>query len=314
MLVDGKWTRDWNPVEKTDEKGGFVRPLSGFRNWITPDGAPGPTGEGGFPAVAGRYHLYVGYICPWASRTLMVRKLKHLEDMIAFTVVEPVLTNEGWAFGDDADPLIGARYMHEIYTEADPAHTGRATIPVLWDTDRRTIVSNESADIVRMLNSAFDGMVPAGPNLYPDDLAPAIDELNDWLYDGFNNGVYRAGFATTQEAYDEAFAEVFDRMDGLEARLSDGRDFLHGDRLTESDIRAFVTLIRFEPAYYGQFKCNRQRLADYPRLLAYTRRMLNVPGLRETVDIDHIKRGYYSIKTLNPSGIVPLGPDLGWMG
>lgn len=313
MLVDGKWTRDWNPVEKTDEKGGFVRPLSGFRNWITPDGAPGPTGEGGFPRRRSlpplcRLHLPVGF----AHFDGAQAQASGGHDCLHCGRARP--HQRGWAFGDDADPLIGARYMHEIYTEADPAHTGRATIPVLWDTDRRTIVSNESADIVRMLNSAFDGMVPAGPNLYPDDLAPAIDELNDWLYDGFNNGVYRAGFATTQEAYDEAFAEVFDRMDGLEARLSDGRDFLHGDRLTESDIRAFVTLIRFEPAYYGQFKCNRQRLADYPRLLAYTRRMLNVPGLRETVDIDHIKRGYYSIKTLNPSGIVPLGPDLGWMG
>ena len=313
MLVDGKWTKDWQPVQATDAKGGFVRQVSGFRNWITPDGAPGPTGDGGFAAVAGRYHLYVGYICPWASRTLMVRKLKHLEGLIGVTVVEPVLTDQGWEFASDPDPLNHVRYMHEIYTLADPRYSGRATIPVLWDKERATIVSNESADIVRMLDTAFEALAPASLELYPADIADAIDDLNDWLYDGFNNGVYRAGFATTQEAYEEAFTDVFDRMDGLEARLADGRAFLHGDRLTESDIRAFVTLIRFDPAYHGQFKCNRARLVDYPHLLAYTRRVLDVPGIRETVDIDHIKRGYYSIKALNPSGIVPVGPDLSWM-
>jgi len=313
MLVDGKWTKDWQPVQATDAKGGFVRQVSGFRNWITADGAPGPTGDGGFAAVAGRYHLYVGYICPWASRTLMVRKLKHLEGLIGVTVVEPVLTDQGWAFASDPDPLNQVRYMHEIYTLADPRYSGRATIPVLWDKERATIVSNESADIVRMLDTVFEALAPASLELYPADIADAIDDLNDWLYDGFNNGVYRAGFATTQEAYEEAFTDVFDRMDGLEARLADGRAFLHGDRLTESDIRAFVTLIRFDPAYHGQFKCNRARLVDYPHLLAYTRRVLDVPGIRETVDIDHIKRGYYSIKALNPSGIVPVGPDLSWM-
>lgn len=313
MLVDGKWTEDWQPVQATDAKGGFVRQISGFRNWVTPDGAAGPTGEAGFKAEAGRYHLYVALICPWASRTLIGRKLKRLEEVISVTVVEPALGDQGWRFGDypgaGRDPLNGATWLHEIYTRADPHYTGRATVPVLWDKVRGTIVNNESADILRMLNTGF-GDLAHGPDLYPADLRADIDALNDEIYPRLNNGVYRTGFATTQVAYEEAFAEVFSELDALEARLSDGRDFLFGDRLTETDVRLFVTLVRFDAAYFGLFKCNLRRIADYPRLQAYMMRVLALPGVRETVSIDHIKRGYYSIKALNPKQIVPVGPDL----
>lgn len=310
MLVNGKWTADWHPVQAKDEKGGFVRQTSSFRNWVTPDGSPGPTGEGGFAAEAGRYHLHVGLICPWASRTLLVRKLKRLEDAITVSVVEPVLTEHGWRLSgpqpEGAAPE-GAMYLHEIYTAADPTYTGRATIPVLWDKRRRTIVNNESADIIRMLNEAFGELGDTTVDLYPTDLRPAIDRLNEEIYRRLNNGVYRAGFATTQEAYEEAFREVFGMLDELEGRL-EGGGFLHGERLTESDVRLFVTLVRFDAAYHGLFKCNLRRLADYCNLTAYLRRMLALPGVAETVSLDHIKRGYYSIKALNPTGIVPLGP------
>ena len=317
MLVDGKWTADWQPVQAKDEKGGFVRQISSFRNWVTPDGRPGPTGTGGFAAEAGRYHLYVALICPWASRTLIARRLKGLEDVITVSVVEPALTDQGWRFGDypgaDRDTLNGATYMHELYTRADPQFTGRATVPVLWDRKTGTIVSNESADIVRMMNAGF-GDLASGPDLYPQDLRAEIDALNDWVYPRLNNGVYRAGFATTQVAYDEAFHDVFAALDALEDRLSDGRSWLMGDRITETDLRVFVTLVRFDAAYHGLFKCNLRRVADYDRISAYMLRLLDLPGVRDTVNIDHIKAGYYSIKALNPSGIVPLGPDLPWMG
>jgi putative glutathione S-transferase len=314
MLVNGKWTADWHPVQATDEKGGFVRQTSRFRNWVTPDGRAGPTGEAGFAAEAGRYHLYVALTCPWASRTLIGRKLKKLDDAIAVLVVEPVLTDEGWRFGDDPgadrDELNGAVCLHQIYTRADPQFTGRATVPVLWDKKRGTIVNNESADILRMLNSGFGDLADATVDLYPADLSEAIDALNARIYAKLNNGVYRAGFATTQEAYEEAFDEVFAMLGELEARLDDGKTFLFGGRFTEADIRLFVTLVRFDPAYYGLFKCNWRRIADYANLSAYLARVLGIPGVRETVNIDHIKRGYYSIKALNPTGIVPLGPLL----
>jgi putative glutathione S-transferase len=313
MLVDGKWTAKWQPVQATDAKGGFVRQISGFRNWITPDGAPGPTGEGGFAAEVGRYHLYVALTCPWASRTLIGRKLKGLES-ISFSVVEPALTDQGWRFGDypgaDRDPLNGATYMHEIYTRADPHYTGRATVPVLWDKERKTIVNNESADILRMLNSGFGALASKAIDLYPEDLRAEIDALNAAVYPRLNNGVYRAGFATTQVAYEEAFIDVFGMLDELERRLASGGPFLLGKRLTEADVRLFVTLVRFDAAYHGLFKCNLRRLAEYKQLSAYLARLLDVPGIRETVSIDHIKHGYYSIKALNPNGIVPLGPDL----
>jgi glutathionyl-hydroquinone reductase len=309
MLVNGQWSADWHPVQATDSKGGFVRQVSGFRNWVTPDGSPGPTGEGGFKAEHDRYHLFVALICPWASRTLIARALKHLT-FITVSVVEPTLSEQGWRFGGTADAeRDGAVYLHEIYTRAAPDYTGRATVPVLWDKRRRTIVNNESADILRMFNAGFGGLADPSIDLYPGPLQAAIDGLNDRMYGRLNNGVYRAGFATTQVAYEEAFADVFGMLDELEARLSAG-PFLFGAALTESDVRLFVTLIRFDAAYHGLFKCNLRRLADYPNLSRYVAGMLDVPGIRETVSMDHIKRGYYSIRALNPVGIVPVGPAL----
>lgn len=314
MLVNGKWIADWQPVQAKDEKGGFVRQTSRFRNWVTPDGSAGPTGEGGFGAETGRYHLYVALICPWASRTLIARKLKGLEDVISVSVVEPALTAQGWRFGahpgSDRDSVNGATYLHEIYTRADNTYTGRATVPVLWDKKRRTIVNNESADILRMLNSGFGDLAAQTVDLYPIDLCHEIDTLNARIYARLNNGVYRAGFATTQLAYEEAVYRVFEMLDVLEDRLADGRMFLIGDGFTETDVRLFVTLVRFDAAYHGLFKCNLRRLADYPKLSAYTARVLALPGVSETVNFDHIKRGYYSIKALNPKGIVPVGPDM----
>jgi putative glutathione S-transferase len=316
MLIDGKWVENWQPVQATDAKGGFVRQVSSFRNWVTPDGAPGPTGEGGFKATSGRYHLYVALICPWASRTLIARKLKGLEAAVSISVVEPALTDQGWRFGHypgaNEDTLNGAAYMHEIYTRADPHFTGRATVPVLWDKERGTIVNNESADILRMFNSGFGTLAHHALDLYPEELREEIDALNALIYPRLNNGVYRTGFATTQIAYEEAFAEVFGMLDELEARLAAGGPFLAGDAVTEADIRLFVTLVRFDPAYNGLFKCNLRRLADYRALSAYLERVLALPGIRETVSLDHIKRGYYSIKALNPTGIVPVGPELAW--
>jgi putative glutathione S-transferase len=311
MLVDGKWVANWQPVQKADDKGRFVRQTSSFRNWITPDGSPGPTGEGGFKAEAGRYRLYVALTCPWASRTLIGRVLKGLEGLIPVTVVNPVLTDQGWAFGGysgaDADPLFGATYMHEIYTRADAHFSGRATVPVLWDMKQGVMVSNESADILRMFDTAFEGLIPSDLRLYPPNLAAEIDTLNPRIYDGLNNGVYKAGFAGTQAAYDEAVEDVFATLDELEARLTGS--YIFGERLTETDIRTFVTLIRFDAAYHGIFKTNRRRIADYPRLQAYMERILRLPGVVGTVNLDHIKAGYYSIKALNPTGIVPVGPD-----
>lgn len=311
MLVKGKWTADWQPVQAKDAKGGFVRQTSSFRNWVTPDGRPGPTGEGGFPAEAGRYRLYVGLICPWASRTLIARRLKGLAAAVPVTVVEPELTAEGWAFGADPDPELGAGHLHVLYTAADPDYTGRATVPILWDRERRTIVNNESADIVRMLNVGFGALADDAIDLYPAPIRAEIDALNDEIYPRLNNGVYRAGFATTQAAYEEAYEQVFAELDRLEARFAAaGGGFLFGAAPTETDIRLFVTLVRFDAAYHGLFKCNRRRLADYPALSAFLERMLAIPGVAETVSIEHIKRGYYSIKALNPNGIVPVGPDL----
>ncbi|QOL82768.1 glutathione S-transferase family protein [Pseudooceanicola spongiae] len=310
MLVNGKWASDWTPVQAKDAEGRFVRQTSSFRNWITPDGAAGPTGEAGFKAEAGRYRLYVALICPWASRALIARKLKGLEDMIAVTVVSPVLGDQGWSFGGypgaDEDPLFGAQFMHQIYTRVDPVFTGRATVPVLWDEQQGVIVNNESADILRMLNTAFEGLVPGTVDLYPEALRPEIDALNPVLYDRLNNGVYKSGFASSQQAYDEAVEGVFETLDMLEARVAG--DFLFGDAVTEADVRLFVTLIRFDAAYHGIFKTNRARIADYPKLQALMENVLALPGVAETVNMDHITRGYYSIKALNPSGIVPTGP------
>ncbi|SDJ37632.1 glutathione S-transferase family protein [Aliiruegeria lutimaris] len=311
MLIDGKWMENWQPVQKADEKGRFIRQVSGFRNWITTDGSDGPTGEGGFKAEAGRYRLYVALICPWASRTLIARKLKGLDEVIPVTVVNPVLNDQGWQFGGypgaEEDPHFGAKYLHEIYTRADDSYTGRATVPVLWDMKRNVMVSNESADILRMFDTAFEYLVPSDLRLYPDDLADEIDTLNPRIYDMLNNGVYKAGFASSQLAYDEAVDGVFAMLCELEDRLTG--EYLFGDRLTETDVRTFVTLIRFDAAYHGLFKTNRAQIADYPRLSAYMARILRLPGVAETVNMDHITRGYYSIKALNPTGIRPTGPD-----
>ena len=313
MLVNGKWDADWQPVQNKDKDGRFIRQVSSFRHWITPDGSPGPTGEGGFKAEAGRYHLYVAYICPWASRALAVRSLKGLTDLITVSVVDPRLSDQGWQFGgypgSTLDELNQATYMHQIYTQAAPDFTGRATVPVLWDKQQQTIVNNESADILRMLNSAFNELVNTGPDLYPADLADEIDELNEEIYHKLNNGVYQAGFASSQAAYDEAFDNVFSTLDKLEARLADGRGYVFGDVLTETDIRLFVTLVRFDAAYYGLFKCNRQLIREFRYLNAYMHRIWALDGIADTVNIDHIKAGYYSIKTLNPGGIVPRGPQ-----
>lgn len=306
MLVEGKWTGDWHPVQATDAKGGFVRQVSSFRNWVTRDGRGGPTGRAGFKAEAGRYHLYVALICPWASRTLMALKLKQLDEVVGVTVVEPELSEQGWRFAG-RDALTGATHLHELYTRADGRFTGRATVPILWDTATSTIVNNESADIVRMFNGGFGALADAAVDLYPEALRPEIDTWNERIYPTLNNGVYRAGFATTQAAYENAVHDVFAMLDVLDAHLVT-RDVLVGDFLTEADIRLFVTLVRFDVAYHGLFKCNLKRIADYPALTAYVSRILLIPGIRETVSIPHIKRGYYSIRALNPNGIVPLGP------
>jgi putative glutathione S-transferase len=314
MLINGQWKADWDPVQWQDDAGRFIRESSQFRNWITADGRPGPTGTGGFVAEPDRYHLYVALICPWASRALMVRKLKGLDDLISITVVEPFLTDEGWRFGDfpgaGADTLNGTDYLHELYSRVDPGYSGRATVPVLWDKHLGVIVNNESADIVRMLNTAFDEIAGSSPDLYPPAVREEIDALNERLYTSLNNGVYQAGFARSQMAYEEAYHKVFAMLDELEHRLGDGRRFLFGDDLTESDIRLFVTLVRFDLAYYGLFKCNRNMLAQMPQLSSYVARIQTLPGIDDTVDATHIKTGYYSVKALNPTGIVPLGPSV----
>lgn len=311
MLIDGAWTSDWQPVQATDAEGGFVRQVSSFRNWVTPEGSPGPTGTGGFKAEAGRYHLYVALICPWASRTLIARRLKGLDEIISLSIVDPRLSEQGWRFdgypGATPDHINGRTFLHEISTSADRRFTGRATVPLLWDKELATIVSNESADILRMMNAGFGDLADPTVDLYPEPFCAEIDRWNERLYPSLNNGVYRAGFATTQGAYETAFNEVFEALDEVEAHLTTRR-FLVSDDLTEADIRLFVTLIRFDVAYHGLFKCNLRRIADYPAIAAYTRRMLSIPAIRETVDIDHIKQGYYAIKALNPTGIVPIGP------
>lgn len=315
-LIDGKWSaEEWHPYQASDDDGRFQRKPATFRNWVTPDGQPGPTGKGGFKAQSGRYHLYVALTCPWASRTLMARKIKKLDNAVSLSIVEPFLTEQSWKFGDFPgaipDNVNGATYLHEIYTKSDPTFTGRVTVPVLWDKQTGQIVSNESADIVRMLNSAFNAFADSTVDLYPGDLRDQIDTLNDETYDSLNNGVYRAGFAQTQEAYEEAFYAVFATLDKMESRLAQNgcNNFLLGNRLTESDIRAFVTLIRFDVAYHGLFKCNLRQIKDYPNLSAYTGQIMFLPGIRDTVNFNHIKQGYYSLKALNPTGVVPVGPE-----
>lgn len=313
MLVNGKWSENWHPVQSVDQKGGFVRQTSSFRHWVTPDGSAGVTGSAGFKAESNRYHLYVALICPWACRTLIARKLKGLENIITLSIVEPFLLDQGWHFGNYPDSTLddvnGAEWMHQIYTKADGNFTGRVTVPVLWDKKNQTIVSNESADILRMLNTGFGDLANQTIDLYPKNFQQDIDQLNNKIYTTLNNGVYRAGFATTQESYIEAVEGVFKTLSDLEELLSDRRDFLCGYNITEADIRLFVTLIRFDAAYHGLFKCNLYQLKDFIFLSHYVKRILNYPGIKDTVNINHIKQGYYSIKTLNPTGIVPIGPS-----
>jgi putative glutathione S-transferase len=314
LLIDGKWHDKWYDTDKTGGK--FEREAARFRNWVTADGSPGPDGEGGFKAESGRYHLYVSMACPWAHRTLIFRKLKGLEKHISVSVVHPDMVENGWEFRPDSeqhrDHLHGFRFMHQVYTKAAPEYSGRVTVPTLWDKQKETIASNESAEIIRMFNSAFDGLegVRADLDFYPDDLQGEIDEVNARVYDTVNNGVYKAGFATAQDKYEEAYNALFDSLDWLEERLSDQR-YLVGGQLTEADWRLFTTLIRFDAVYYSHFKCNRQRISDFPALSAYVRDLYQVPGVAETVDIDQIKRHYYvSQRTINPTQIVPVGPAL----
>ena len=312
LLVDGQWQDKWYDTKSTG--GRFKRQDSQFRNWVTPDGSPGPSGEGGFAAEPGRYHLYVSLACPWAHRTLIFRKLKGLESMISLSVVHWAMLDEGWTFqeaeGVIPDMVNNARVMHEVYTTADPVYTGRVTVPVLWDKQRETIVSNESAEIIRMLNFAFDGIGATPGDYYPQALREEIDAINARVYDTVNNGVYKSGFATTQEAYEEAVTPLFATLDDLDAQLATRR-YLTGDSITEADWRLFTTLVRFDPVYVGHFKCNLRRIADYPHLSGYLRELYQWPGVRETVNFTHIKNHYYySHETINPHRVVPLGPVL----
>ncbi|WP_020186358.1 glutathione S-transferase family protein [Methylopila sp. 73B] len=312
LLVDGVWRDQW--YDTSSSGGRFERQAASFRNWITPDGAPGPSGDGGFRAEAGRYRLYVSLACPWAHRTLIFRKLKKLEGLIPVAVVDPRMGDEGWVFGDfpgsTPDERNGARRLSDIYLKAAPGVTTRVTVPVLWDDRRATIVSNESAEIIRMFNSAFDGLTGDTTDFYPEPLRPEIDALNARVYDRVNNGVYKAGFATTQEAYEEAFEALFAELDALDARLADRR-YLLGSAATEADWRLFTTLVRFDPVYVGHFKCNRRRIADYANLSSYLRDLYQTPGVAETVNLAHIKTHYYwSHTTINPTRVIPLGPTL----
>lgn len=310
QLIDGIWCE---PPAARDR---FVRPPSVFRNWVTRDGEPGLSGTGGFKADPDRYHLYVSWACPWAHRTLIVRALKGLSGMIGVSAVNALVADDGWTFdpGPDVipDTVNGVRYLRDLYRLADPRCTTRVTVPVLWDKARRTIVSNESAEILRMFNSAFDGVGAAAGDYAPAELLEEIDALNARIYETLNNGVYRAGFAPTQAAHAQAVSEVFETLGLLEARLADGRPYLFGERLTEADIRLFPTLIRFEPVYAIHFKCNVRRLQDYAWLWAYVRRIYRLPQVMPTVNIEHIKQHYYrSHRMLNPSGLVPIGPSPG---
>jgi glutathionyl-hydroquinone reductase len=312
LLVEGVWQDAWYD---TKESGGrFERSKSQFRDWVTKDGRPADGRERGFKAEPGRYHLYVSYACPWAHRTLIFRKLKKLEDIISVSVVHHFMGEHGWTFleedGATGDTLYGLDYLHQLYIRADPDYSGRVTVPVLWDKNTETIVSNESAEIIRMLNSAFDEWGDASLDFYPKRLRDEIDAINDRVYETVNNGVYRCGFATTQEAYEEAFGALFGELDQLEDRLSRQR-YLAGDRLTEADWRLFTTLVRFDAVYVGHFKCNLRRIADYPNLSNYLRELYQVPGVKGTVNLHHIKHHYYgSHETINPTRIVPKGPEL----
>jgi putative glutathione S-transferase len=314
-LVEGKWHDIWYDTEKT--AGQFVRKEAGFRNWVTADGSPGPTGDGGFAAEPNRYHLYVSLACPWAHRAIIFRLLKGLEPLISMSVVNAYMGPEGWTFepgaGVIADDTNNARCLHEIYTLAKPDYTGRVTVPVLWDKQRKTIVNNESAEIIRMLNSAFDGVGATGSDYYPESLRADIDELNDFIYPNINNGVYRAGFATSQTAYDEGVANLFAALDKLDQGLATRR-YLTGSTITEADWRLFTTLVRFDAVYHGHFKCNLLRIQEFSNLWPYLRELYQQPGIAATVDIPYTKDHYYrSQVAVNPTGIVPGGPEINFM-
>lgn len=294
LLQNGKWVDQWY---SSGESGEFKRQDSNFRNWI---------GDDGFPPEAGRYHLYVSLACPWAHRTLIFRALKDLDKLIDVTVVDPLMLENGWEL---KDPLYGFEYTYQLYLKADENYEGRVTVPILWDKKRQTIVSNESADIIRMFNTAFNILTGNREDYYPEPLQQQIDKVNERIYNTINNGVYKAGFATKQSAYEAAYSELFESLDWIESILANQR-YLVGEEITEADWRLFTTLIRFDAVYHGHFKCNRQKLAEYPHISGYMRELFQVPGVAETVSMDHIKRHYYgSHKTINPTGVVPVGPE-----
>lgn len=312
LLVDGQWRDEWYDTDATG--GAFKRQASNFRNWVTADGKAGRSGEGGFLAQAGRYHLYVSLACPWAHRTLIMRRLKGLEHLISVSVVHPLMFEHGWTFatnfaGSTGDALYQADFLYQLYQKAQPNYTGRVTVPVLWDKAQSIIVNNESEEIMRMFNSAFDNVGALAGDYYPLPLQPEINALNEWIYPMLNNGVYRAGFATSQEAYMNAVSDVFTALERIEAILSQ-TPYLTGEQLTEADIRLWTTLIRFDPVYVTHFKCDKKRISDYPHLQRFTRELYYHPAFKPTVNVDHIRHHYYrSHKTLNPSGIISIGPD-----
>jgi putative glutathione S-transferase len=312
QLVDGVWHDTWYDTKSTG--GRFKRSVSAFRNWLTADGAPGPSGDGGFAAEKDRYHLYVSLACPWAHRTLILRKLKGLEPFISVSVVNPLMFENGWTFDSSfpdatGDTLYQHQFLYQLYLHADPQYTGRVTVPVLWDKKLQTIVSNESAEIIRMFNTAFDGLGATAGDYYPPALRENIDELNGWIYDSVNNGVYKAGFATSQQAYDEAVDGVFASLERLEQILGQHR-YLTGSQLTEADIRLWTTLVRFDPVYVTHFKCDQRRISGYPNLYGFLRDIYQMQGIAETVDFGHIRNHYYrSHKTINPTGIISVGPQ-----
>ncbi|MGD8926056.1 MAG: glutathione S-transferase family protein [Thioalkalispiraceae bacterium] len=313
LVINGQLQGDWLDEEIKD--GEFVRKDSVFRNWVTVDGAAGPGGEGGFKAEPDRYHLYVSYACPWAHRTLIFRKLKKLEELISVSIVSPDMMPESWKFdtrfpGATEDHLNQFDYLYKVYLLADPRYTGIVTVPVLWDKQQKTIVNNESSEIIRMFNTAFNDFTDVETDYYPEALQADIDEINKFVYDNVNNGVYRCGFATSQKAYEKAFDRLFSALDQLESRLANQR-YLVGNQVTEADWRLFTTLLRFDPVYYGHFKCNLRRIIDYPNLSNYLRDLYQQPGIAETCKLDHIKRHYYwSHDSINPTRIVPKGPEL----
>ncbi|MBF0775455.1 glutathione-dependent reductase [Streptococcus azizii] len=314
LLQDGKWVDQW--YDTTSTGGKFVRTVTQFRNWVTEDGSAGPSGDGGFKAESGRYHLYVSLACPWASRTLIMRHLKGLKDHISLSVVHPLMLENGWTFepakGVVPDTELGSDFLYQVYLAAKPDYSGRVTVPVLWDKKIKTIVSNESADIMRMFNSAFNTITGNTEDYYPEGLRTEIDAMNDFVYPTINNGVYKAGFATAQSVYEREVTKLFTALDQLEELLS-RQEYLVGGQLTEADIRLFTTLVRFDSVYYGHFKCNQRSLTSYPNLWAYTKRLYHTRNIAETVNFDHIKEHYYgSHRTINPTGIVPVGPDLDW--